>query len=442
MRRGIVTAWALVSIVGCAGPVATSSPPSEGPSPAALASAAASVPPATPSAMPSPSPSPAETSSGEGGPWTLAAPLSGGDAFPPRVQVQVARFGSTVLVVGSDNICTPGAAWDSSVMADVWDPDKLSWAAAPSLPRPRDRFVLAPLPNGSVLIAGGATDSDDEYPGISFISSLRLDPGGSAWLRTGDLTQARSQPAGAVLHDGRVLIVGGYYANLPDEPAMRMLRSAELFDPATETWSRTGSLNVARYGSSATTLSDGRVLVLGGWADVDDNAVAPLYGTHTPLRTAELYDPQSGAWTMAGELSLGVADATLVALPRGGALTVSRDGAFRFDVGSMTWTATGSMERRADDRSIVELADGRVLAAGGTVPSEDGATYIAAAEIYDWASDRWVRTAQMPGRHGGGSAILLDDGSVLVVGGAVAAGLGAPSCPTPATNTVLYRPKG
>jgi hypothetical protein len=442
MRRGIVTLWAVMYIAGCAAPVAMSSPTSAAPSPVALASAATSAGPAAPSAMASPSPSaPAETSSGEGGPWTLTAPLSR-DSFPSRVQVHVARFGSTVLVVGSDNICTPGAAWDSSVLADVWDPEMLGWAAAPSLPRPRDRFFLAPLPNGSVLVAGGATDSGNEYPGISFISSLRLDPAGSEWLRTGDLTQARSHPVGAVLHDGRVLIAGGYYANLPDEPAMRMVRSAELFDPATETWSRTGPLNVARYGSSATTLSDGRVLVLGGWADLDRNLPAPSYGTHVPLRTAELFDPRSGEWSMAGELPLGVADAALVALPGGGALTVTKDGAFRFDVESKTWIKTSSMERWADDRSIVELADGRVLAAGGTVPAEDRPTYIAAAEIYDSASDRWVRTAQMPGRHGGGSAILLDDGSVLVVGGAVAAGLGAPSCPAPAANTFLYRPPG
>ena len=145
---------------------------------------------------------------------------------------------------------------------------------------------------------------------------------------------------------------------------------------------------------------------------------------------------------MAGELPLGVADAALVALPGAGALTVTNDGVFRFDVGRMSWTPSSAMERSAGDRAIVQLADGRVLAAGGTVPAEDGPTYIAAAEIYDSASDRWVRTAQMPGRHGAGSAILLDDGSVLVVGGAVATGLGAPSCPAPAANTFLYRPPG
>jgi len=59
-----------------------------------------------------------------------------------------------------------------------------------------------------------------------------------------------------LLPGGKVLVAGG----LDGVP----LASAELFDPATATWSATGSLNTARDSHTATLLPDGKVLVAGG----------------------------------------------------------------------------------------------------------------------------------------------------------------------------------
>ena len=96
------------------------------------------------------------------------------------------------------------------------------------------------------------------------------------WEYTGSLNTARSGHTATLLSDGRVLVAGGYGIG-------GLLASAELYDPATGNWSITGSLNTARSAHTATLLTDGRVLVVGGWD-----------GGSNKLASAELYDPGIG----------------------------------------------------------------------------------------------------------------------------------------------------
>ena len=59
------------------------------------------------------------------------------------------------------------------------------------------------------------------------------------------------------------------------------LPSAELHDPDTGTWNRTGSMVATPFGHTATLLSDGRVLVTGG-------------GVFATGAGAELHNPGTG----------------------------------------------------------------------------------------------------------------------------------------------------
>jgi Galactose oxidase, central domain len=65
------------------------------------------------------------------------------------------------------------------------------------------------------------------------------------------------------------------------------LASAELYDPATETWTGTGNMNRGRDGHTATLLSNGQVLAVGGSRG----------NFHFAIKT-ELYDPPSGTWIL------------------------------------------------------------------------------------------------------------------------------------------------
>ena len=154
------------------------------------------------------------------------------------------------------------------------------------------------------------------------------------------------------LLDGRVLVVGG----AEDEHDT----SAELYDPATGTWSLTGSMLKPHAGIPATLLSDGKVLV----GDIDDPAV------EDSATGAEVYDPASGTWTATGKMvNRGGSTATL--LRDGNVLVIGyEDTGELYDPDSGAWTATGEMTNPRHSHVAILLRDGKVVVAGGHAPGD------------------------------------------------------------------------
>src|SRR5947207_3114499 len=133
---------------------------------------------------------------------------------------------------------------------------------------------------------------------------------------TGSLATARGGHTTTLLPNGKVLVAGGY--NFTDGH----LASAELYDPASGTWTATGSLFTARSSHTATLLSNGKLLVAGGYN-----------GGSSSLESAELYDPASGTWMVTGSLAAGRDSHTATLLPNGKVLVAggfnSGGGGFR-----------------------------------------------------------------------------------------------------------------
>jgi len=108
-----------------------------------------------------------------------------------------------------------------------------------------------------VLVVGGSTGAE------TYASTEVWDPAAGTFSPTGSLIEGRYGHSATTLADGRVLVAGGFGEALP------ILGSAEVWDPATGTFSPTGSLVEARMHHTATALPDGRVLVVGGGGEVN-----------------------------------------------------------------------------------------------------------------------------------------------------------------------------
>jgi hypothetical protein len=99
-----------------------------------------------------------------------------------------------------------------------------------------------------------------------------MTPRPASSARPDRLANARDSDSATALLDGHVLIAGGSHT-----ADGKGLASAELYDPATGTFSPTGSLAAARGYHTATMLPDGRVLIAGGWNGSKEMASAELY---------------------------------------------------------------------------------------------------------------------------------------------------------------------
>src|SRR5579862_3763582 len=112
--------------------------------------------------------------------------------------------------------------------------------------------TLTILPNGKILVAGGADASFN-----TFASAELFDPATGIWTATGSMNTPRYSHTATLLQNGKVLVSGG-------QNSSGTTNSAELYDPVSGTWSYTGSLSSNRVEHTATLLPDGQVLVCGG----------------------------------------------------------------------------------------------------------------------------------------------------------------------------------
>jgi N-acetylneuraminic acid mutarotase len=126
------------------------------------------------------------------------------------------------------------------------------------------------LRDGTVLVAGGARPGGTVTGGVEASAEL-YDPATGSWTATGSMLEERAIHTATLLLDGTVLVAGG--SGLAGQST-----SAELYQPTSGTWEAGGSMSPGRTGHSATLLNDGRVLIAGGRSDSGSfNASAELY---------------------------------------------------------------------------------------------------------------------------------------------------------------------
>jgi hypothetical protein len=285
-----------------------------------------------------------------------------------------------------------------------------TWEAAASTNVTREYPGLVLLPDGKVLAVTG-----HPLAGQSVASAELYDPRQNVWTPTGSLQLARNgvQPEGLImLPGGKVLIAGSGSAN-------RSVHEAELYDYKSGTWTTTGSMHVPRCVHAATQLASGQVLVTGG---ID-------WLTEQVHASTEVYDEATGEWTKTGAMATPRFNHHAVRLSDGRVLACGGNSDYPedsveasaeiFDPSTGTWRETTPMNTARRSHALVTLADGRVLAAGGSSGALQTKSQLSAAEVFDPRTEKWTDVAPLREARWGPTATLLPTGQVLLTGGAI-----------------------
>ena len=339
------------------------------------------------------------------------------------------------------------APWPAQNKVALFDARSRNWVEGLALVEGRVYHTATPMPDGSVLFAGGEMDpllAPGEAPVLESVERYAA----NAITPAPPLKTARARHTATALGDGTLVVVGGFGAD------GRALASAEFLAPGAAAWQAMPSLHTARYGHTATLLADGRILVAGG-KDAEDRALA----------STELWDPARREWLAGPVLPIPLnahAAARLAngdVLVAGGAWIASPlapiPWAWTWTPSSAEWKAAGmTLPRDATDLSggvtIAPRAEGGALVftsrtifqwkpgAGAALPPWDtrpsiaalkgaralvvgyevgGPTNGAIARAWDAATGRWT-AAGMPfdGERMEGATAQLPSGRVIHIG--------------------------
>ncbi|HEY2711187.1 MAG TPA: kelch repeat-containing protein [Chthoniobacterales bacterium] len=298
-------------------------------------------------------------------------------------------------------ICCLGSVL-CAVQPAVAGPERFIRAGHLVTPRLDQQAVM--LPDGSVLLAGG----QDRNAQATSNAEL-FDPATKSWSPAANMGSVRRSFTATLLSNGMVLVAGG-----GEYPPFNP--TAQLYDPTTDTWTLTGNPIVAkRAGATATLLPNGKVLLAGGTDATKD------------LGSAELYDPATGTWSQTGSLIEARAFHTATLLPNGDVLMVAgltqllvaTTSAEVYHTATGQWAAVGSLTDPRFLHSATRLMDGRVLVAGGAYLDAQFQTVIlASAEVFDPDTGNWSSTGSLSEARVLHTTTLLAAGRVLAAGGA------------------------
>jgi N-acetylneuraminic acid mutarotase len=295
-------------------------------------------------------------------------------------------------------------------LAEVFDPAANKWSRITNMIFPREDHSLTVLGNGTydnrfageVIVIGGRGMKRVENESILASRTAEIyDPSTNTWQRLAGLQFSHIQHTTTRLNDGRLLVVGGL-----DEKG-QVNGAVELYDPNENRWTTVASLATPRAGHRAVLLDDGRVAIIGG--SNKDGA----------LTSIEIFDPQTNTWADGGQMQQSRADHTATRLNDGGILIVGGEGSAARSSAEIYYPQTRQSNAIAApisgraEHSATLLADGSVVITGGRTANGE---FQADGEIFNPSTMRWRRTANMMIPRADHVTTQVKDGRVIITG--------------------------
>lgn len=281
-------------------------------------------------------------------------PASG--TFQPQAPMLVAKREHAAVTLQDGRVLVAGGMTPNgtfSSFAEIFNPATGQWTAAAPMNTAFFRTMARLLPDGRVMVA--------DRGGSGGHHAEIYDPARNSFSKSGDMVEQTSWHGMVVLLDGRVLKVGGYTAN-------GYSRNAEIWDPATNQWSATGQLATERQDIQPVLLPDGKVLIAGGRSSMK-------------LSSTEIFDPATGQFSPGGDMPLPFTPDSSTSL--GDGTIVFTDPYARqllqYQPASGKWNIAGPKRGAARETSVTRLPDGSLLLAGGAAQN-DATTYAALFE--------------------------------------------------------------
>jgi Domain of unknown function (DUF1929)/Bacterial Ig domain/Glyoxal oxidase N-terminus len=269
------------------------------------------------------------------------------------------------------------------------------WSGTVPLPIVTVNSVL--LPTGKILFWDGQTEGFDAIVWSPTANTIESAPVPVNTFCTGNEQMA----------DGRIIVVGGHIAGHVGLPA------ANIFNPANESWTVAPDMAYARWYPTATTLSDGRIIVTSGETDCDE----------CDATVQEIYDPSTNSWSQLNSAPFFFPYYPHLYLLTDGRVFVPADAEAPIvsevlDLNALTWTAVGGPA--VDGGSSVMYLPDKFLKVGTSVdPDLATRPSVSTSYVLDMTqtSPAWTQTPSMSFARTYLNTTLLPDGTVLVTGG-------------------------
>jgi N-acetylneuraminic acid mutarotase len=323
-----------------------------------------------------------------------------GDVWSYIASMNTTRPGLTAVTLMNGNVLAIGGQTSS---VEKYDPTANNWSYVASMNMVRFGHSSVLLQDGSVLTIGGMVDYGNNLQSVE-----KYNPATNLWQYVVSLPFSLVNSSAITLQNGNVLLIGGQNESITTAGVFEYSKDAAQITVQSNI-AHKASLSEVVYASSATSLNNGSILLIGG-----------LTSTNSKLTTVQKYDYSLDTWTQVASMDTPRYLLAATPMKNGGALAIGGTGnsgdlssVEKYDPTTNSWSYISSMNISRSGLAAVTLQDGSVLAIGG----QGNNAQLSSVEKYDPTTNSWSYISSMNISRSGLAAVTLQDGSVLAIGG-------------------------